>query len=142
MVVPGRNPEGKPWRVGVNRPTIEDGEAGTIEEVLQMTGGGLATSGNYRNYRVVDGKRIAHTIDPVTGYPVQHSLLSATVLAPDCMTADAYATAFMVMGLERSRALVDSLPGIEVLFLYQNPTDTARIDCWVTAGMQKLILKK
>ena len=67
---------------------------------------------------------------------------TATVLAPDCMTADAYATAFMVMGLERSRALVDSLPGIEALFLYQNPTDTARIDCWVTAGMQKLILKK
>lgn len=142
MVVRGRNPEGKPWRVGVNRPTIEDGEAGTIEEVLQMTGGGLATSGNYRNYRVVDGKRIAHTIDPVTGYPVQHSLLSATVLAPDCMTADAYATAFMVMGLERSQALVDSLPGIEALFLYQNPTDTARIDCWVTPGMQKLMLKK
>ena len=142
MVVRGRNPEGKPWRVGVNRPTIEGGEAGTIEEVLQMTGGGLATSGNYRNYRVVDGKRIAHTIDPVTGYPVQHSLLSATVLALDCMTADAYATAFMVMGLERSRALVDSLPGVEALFLYQNPTDTARIDCWVTPGMQKLIVKR
>ena len=140
VVVRGRNPEGKAWRVGVNRPTIADGEAGTIEEILQLTGGGLATSGNYRNYRVVDGKRIVHTIDPATGYPVQHSLLSATVLAPDCMTADAYATAFMVMGLERSRALVDSLPGIEALFLYQNPVDTARIDYWVTPGMQALIL--
>lgn len=142
VAVSGRNPEGNAWRVGVNRPTVEDGEAGTIEEVLQLTGGGLATSGNYRNYRVVDGKRIAHTIDPVTGYPVQHSLLSATVWAPDCMTADAYATAFMVMGLERSRALADSLPGIEALFLYQHDTDTARIDCWVTPGMQKLMLKK
>ena len=64
------------------------------------------------------------------------------MLAPDCMTADAYATAFMVMGLERSRALVDSLPGVEALFLYQNPTDTVRIDCWVTPGMQKLIVKR
>ena len=101
---------------GVNRPTIADGEAGTIEEIVQITDAGLATSGNYRNYRMVDGKRIAHTIDPVTGYPVQHTLLSATVMAPDCMTADAYATAFMVMGLERSKALVDSLPGVEALF--------------------------
>ncbi len=142
VVARGKNPEGKAWRVGVNRPTIADGEAGTIEEVLQITDAGLATSGNYRNYRIVDGKRIAHTIDPVTGYPVQHSLLSATVLAPDCMTADAYATAFMVMGLDRSRALVDSLPGIEALFLYQHATDTARIDCWVTPGLQKLMLKK
>ena len=113
----GKNPEGKMWRVGVNRPTIADGEAGTIEEIVQITDAGLATSGNYRNYRMVDGKRIAHTIDPVTGYPVQHTLLSATVMAPDCMTADAYATAFMVMGLERSKALVDSLPGVEALFL-------------------------
>ena len=97
------------WRVGVNRPTIADGEAGTIEEIVQITDVGLATSGNYRNYRMVDGKRIAHTIDPVTGYPVQHTLLSATVMAPDCMTADAYATAFMVMGLERSKFLWRSL---------------------------------
>lgn len=136
----GKNPDGEVWRVGINRPTIADGEAGTIEEILQVTDAGVATSGNYRNYRIVNGKRIAHTIDPVTGYPVQHSLLSATVLAPDCMTADAYATAFMVMGLERSRALVDSLPGVEALFLYQNPTDTAQIDCWVTPGMEKRLL--
>ena len=77
MVVRGRNPEGKPWRVGVNRPTIEGGEAGTIEEVLQMTGGGLATSGNYRNYRVVDGKRIAHNHRPGDG-------LSRAALAAEC----------------------------------------------------------
>ena len=133
----GKNPEGKMWRVGVNRPTIADGEAGTIEEIVQITDAGLATSGNYRNYRMVDGKRIAHTIDPVTGYPVQHTLLSATVMAPDCMTADAYATAFMVMGLERSKALVDSLPGVEALFLYQNGSDTTRIDYWATPGMRE-----
>lgn len=135
----GKNPEGKMWRVGVNRPTIADGEAGTIEEIVQITDAGLATSGNYRNYRMVDGKRIAHTIDPVTGYPVQHTLLSATVMAPDCMTADAYATAFMVMGLERSKALVDSLPGVEALFLYQNGSDTTRIDYWATPGMREKI---
>ena len=112
---------------------------GKNPEIVQITDAGLATSGNYRNYRMVDGKRIAHTIDPVTGYPVQHTLLSATVMAPDCMTADAYATAFMVMGLERSKALVDSLPGVEALFLYQNGSDTTRIDYWATPGMREKI---
>lgn len=123
--------------MGVNRPTIADGEAGTIEEIVQITDAGLATSGNYRNYRMVDGKRIAHTIDPVTGYPVQHTLLSATVMAPDCMTADAYATAFMVMGLERSKTWSILCRGSEALFLYQNGSDTTRIDYWATPECRK-----
>ncbi len=135
IVARGYNPEGKPWRVGVNRPTIADGEAGNIEQILPITDAALATSGNYRNYRIVDGRRIAHTIDPVTGYPVQHTLLSATVVAPDCMTADAYATAFMVLGLERSRALLDSLPGVEALFLYRPGDDTTRIASFATSGI-------
>jgi len=78
----------------------------------------LATSGNYRNFYEENGKKYAHTIDPKTGYPVQHSLLSATVLADDCMTADAYATAFMVLGLEKGVDLARKLPGIEVYFIY------------------------
>ncbi len=138
----GVNPNGKPWRIGVNRPTITDGTDGTIEEIVEITDAGMATSGNYRNYRIVDGKRMGHTINPVSGYPVQHTLLSATVVAPDCMTADAYATAFMVMGLERSRALLDSLPGIEALFLYQPDSDTTHIEMFVTEGLKEKMVKR
>ncbi len=137
----GMNPEGRPWRIGVNRPTIEDGISGTIEEIIKLTDAGMATSGNYRNYRIINGKRIAHTIDPVSGYPVQHTLLSATVVAPNCASADAYATAFMVMGMERSCALLDSLPHIEALFLYQPGNDTTQIDLFVTDGLKQRLVK-
>ncbi len=137
----GLNAGERAWRIGVNRPTIADGVAGTIEEIVELTDAGLATSGNYRNYRIVDGKRIAHTIDPTSGYPIQHSLLSATVVAPNCATADAYATAFMVMGIERSRALLDSLPGIDALFLYQPGSDTTHIELFITDRLKKRLIR-
>ena len=78
----------------------------------------MATSGNYRNFYYKDGKRFAHTINPETGYPVEHSLLSATVLADNCATADAYATAFMVMGLEKAKKLLEKHPELLVYFIY------------------------
>ena len=85
-----------------------------IEEVVQLCKkGGVATSGNYRNYYVKDGKKYAHTIDPRTGYPSEQSILSATIVAEDCITADAYATAFMAMGLEKAREAAKNIPGIE-----------------------------
>ena len=74
-----------------------------IQTILSITNKAMATSGNYRNFYYKGGKKFAHTIDPETGYPVQHSLLSATVLANDCATADAFATAFMVMGVEKAK---------------------------------------
>ncbi len=137
----GVNAEGEPWRIGVNRPTIADGISGTIEEIVSLTDAGMATSGNYRNYRLVNGKRIAHTIDPISGYPVQHNLLSATVVAPNCAYADAYATAFMVMGMEKSIALLDSLPGIEALFLYQPGNDTTQIEMFTTDGLKERLAR-
>jgi thiamine biosynthesis lipoprotein len=79
----------------------------------------MATSGNYRNFRYIDGKKVAHTIDPLTGYPVNHNLLSATVIADDCATADALATAFMVMGLEKALAFCEK-NRIEALFIYSD----------------------
>ena len=78
----------------------------------------MATSGNYRNYYTVDGRKYAHTIDPRTARPVQHSLLSATVMAPDCATADAFATAFMVLGLDSARTIVESQKGLRAFFIY------------------------
>lgn len=121
----GSNPKGDAWRVGINTP-VEGSPAlsNDIEEVVEIHNGGMATSGNYRNFYIKEGKRIAHTIEPKTGYPVQHSLLSATVIANNCMLADAYATAFMVLGVERSLEIAESLPQIEAFFIYADTDQT------------------
>ncbi|MGN0187799.1 MAG: FAD:protein FMN transferase [Paludibacteraceae bacterium] len=103
VAVNGHNAKNEAWRIGINKP-VEDSLSVTneIQQVAILTRGGMATSGNYRNFYVENGKKLAHTIDPLSGYPVQHSLLSATIVANDCMTADACATACMVMGLDSS----------------------------------------
>ena len=122
VVVSGVNPKGKPWRVGVNKaaddPTSTNQELATV---LNLTDRAMATSGNYRNYYTTDdGRRVAHTIDPSSGYPVQHSLLSATVLAPTCAEADAFATSFMVMGIDSARTILTRHPELQVFFIYDS----------------------
>ncbi len=129
VVVKGRNPKGKPWRVGIAKPTEQGGKdekAGTtadadggLQEILELEDKAMATSGNYRNYYVTeDGRKLAHTIDPHSGYPVQHSILSSTVFAPTCAMADAFATAFMVMGLDEARKVLQREKQLEVYFIY------------------------
>lgn len=99
----GVNPNGKQWGVGINKPMEDSTQVNNeLQEVLFLSNGGVATSGNYRNFYYKDGKKYAHTIDPHTGYPIQQDILSSTVIAKDCMTADAYATAFMVLGKEKA----------------------------------------
>lgn len=100
----GHRQDGEPWRIAVEKP-LEDRRE--VEKVLALTGTALATSGNYRNFYVEKGQRYAHTIDPRLGRPIRHRLASATVLDPSCARADALATALMVLGEERGRALVE-----------------------------------
>lgn len=120
VVTAGVNPKGAHWRVGIDKPVDDPLVVNReLQLIIQISGKALATSGNYRNFYEKNGKKYAHTIDPRTGYPVQHSLLSASIVANDCMTADAYATACMVMGLDESMALIESLTGIEGCFIYQ-----------------------
>ena len=104
--VKGCNPEGRLWKVGISKP-IDDSlnVNGEIQEVLMVSDIAIATSGNYRNFYIKDNKKYAHTIDPRTGYPVQHSILSSTVVAPTCALADAYATSFMVVGLDEAKKM-------------------------------------
>ena len=103
IVTSGLNPDRIPWKVGVTKPTDDSlNTSHELQTILNVTDMGMATSGNYRNFYYKGGKKFAHTIDPKTGYPVQHSILSATVLAKSCAMADAYATAFMVMGMEKA----------------------------------------
>jgi len=119
VVVSGENPQGEAWHVGVSRPTDDPTSQSTaLDTVLTLSEGALATSGNYRNFYVTeDGRRVAHTINPATGYPIQHNILSATVLAPTCAEADAFATSFMVLGLDGAREVLGRHPELQVYFI-------------------------
>ena len=117
----GVNARGRKWSVGIDRPEYGNFIPGSdMQTMLTISGQGIATSGNYRNYYEDDGQKYGHTVDPTTGKPVQHSLLSATVIASDCMSADAFATAFMVMGLEKSRRFLDAHPQLEAILIFSD----------------------
>ena len=134
----GTNNKGKPWRIGIDRP-IDDPNATRreLKAVAALSDGALATSGNYRRFYIKDGVKYSHTINPKTGFPVRHSLLSASVYTNNCMTADAYATAFMVMGLEDSKALVQNNPGLEAYFIYADKSGEEQV--YATEGFKDLI---
>ena len=121
IVTSGVNPQRLPWKIGVTKPVDDTlSVRGEIQSVLNVTDLAMATSGNYRNFYYKGGKKYAHTIDPKTGYPVQHSLLSATVLAKDCATADAYATSFMVLGIDGAKKILERHPELMAYFIYSD----------------------
>ena len=129
----GDSPRGTAWRVGVDKP-IENLIEREIEAVVSLSNQSMATSGNYRQFYEQGNVKYSHTIDPSDGSPVRHSLLSATVLAPDCMTADAYATAFMVMGLDEARLLVNKHHELEAYLIYSG--DQGELLSWSSSGMK------
>lgn len=120
IVVKGLSPTKKCWSLGINRPQFDTlGISNDWQERLVLCGKkAVATSGNYRNFHIKEGKMYAHTIDPSTGYPARDSILSATIVADDCITADAYATAFMAMGMEKAVEMAKHIPEIEYLIIY------------------------
>lgn len=125
IALSGHNPKGQEWSVAINTPQDENPACGQqaasgIQEIMHLTGCGIATSGNYRNFYEKDGKRYAHTIDPHSGYPIQQDILSSTVIAPDCMTADAYATAFMVLGSEKALEVLERDTTLMAYFILQD----------------------
>lgn len=135
----GTNRDNILWRIGVDKP-VDDPMAMSrdLQEVLQLTGKSIATSGNYRKFYVKDGQKFAHTINPETGYPVQHNLLSATVVSSATIDADAWATAFMVMGLKESMEMANSQPDLEAYFIYDLDGVSAVA---YTDGFEELIRK-
>lgn len=110
------------WTVGIDQPNEAPVDGRPLKAIIQLKDRALATSGNYRKFYVEDGKKFAHIIDPHTGYPAKHNLLSATVVAADCATADAYATAFMVMGMEKAKQFLAAHKELqlEVFFIYDD----------------------
>jgi thiamine biosynthesis lipoprotein len=134
----GHNPKGQKWRISIDKPinandTVIHHSAGIVE----ITNCGIATSGNYRNYHTDSaGNKVAHTINPRTGMPEQSDVLSATVIAPDCMTADAYATTFMVLGLEKSKKLLDKHPEISAMLITSGNGNSLKI--WESGNFPKM----
>lgn len=138
VVVKGQNPQMNNWRIGINKPVDDSLSVNQeLHTVVTVTNVGIATSGNYRNFYYKDGKKYAHTINPHTGYPIQHNILSATVIAKDCATADAYATAFMVLGLDSAKAVCAKNPDIDAFFICDNGND--KLFTFATEGMQKYL---
>jgi thiamine biosynthesis lipoprotein len=120
VVTRGHNTKGQQWRIGITKP-IEDSLStnnSELQAVMAVNDMAMATSGNYRKFYYKDNRRYAHTIDPRTGYPVQHDLLSATVIAPTCAVADAYATAFMVLGMQKAKEVLARHPDMKAYFIY------------------------
>lgn len=132
----GKNPSGVAWTIGIDRPEDGNNELGAqLQGVFSVPEGphGVVTSGNYRKFYVKDGKKYAHTIDPRTGYPVTHNLLSATIVAADAMIADAYATYCMVIGFDEAKAFIESREDLEGCLVYD---DGGEFVTWCSAGLE------
>ena len=129
-----------PWKIGVTKPTDDSLNVNQeIQTVINVTDKAMATSGNYRNFYYKNGRKYAHTIDPATGYPVQHTILSSTVIADDCATADAYATAFMVMGLDKAKAVLSRHPELMAYFILAGAGGNN--DVWYSPSMKDKIAR-
>lgn len=140
VVAKGVNDKGVCWRIGLDKPVDDNtGMQHELQTILSLCDKSLATSGNYRNYYLKNGKKYAHTIDPQTGYPSEQNILGATVIAEDCMTADAYATAFMASGLEKSKEIAQKIPGLHYYFIYVKPDST--LDVAYSKGFELFFAK-
>lgn len=136
----GLNPAGKPWRIGIDRPKDGNNAPGADLDGIWESDGtpqGVVTSGNYRKFYIKDGVKYSHTIDPRTGYPVQHNLLSATIVAPSALEADAYATYCMVIGPEAAKAFIESRPDLEgYLIMADGHPGSEDMSEWASPGFR------
>jgi len=136
----GTKPGKKRWRVGIEKPSEFQSSSREISAEIPITDLAVATSGNYRKYYEQGGIRYSHNIDPKTGYPVKHSLLSVTVVADRCAYADAYATAIMAMGLEEALQFIkEKQPGLEVYFIYSDKDGLYKT--YMTEGLEKSLIE-
>ncbi len=129
---------GNGWRVGIDRPVDGNNSPGSdLEAIVRLDDRSLATSGNYRKFYIDNGIKYSHTIDPHTGYPVRHTLLSATIISSKCATADAWATVCMVVGKDSAIAFIEKYNFLEGYLIYSD--DKGNMKTWMTAGLSKII---
>ncbi len=134
----GSKPNGQPWIVGIEKPAKNWDSEQVVQTRITLRDKGLVTSGSTRKYVERNGRRYSHCIDPKTGYPVEHNVLSATVMAENSVWADALASICMVMGMEKSLPLIESMDGVEVYYIFVN--DQNELETFATEGFQKFII--
>ncbi len=135
----GKNLEsGRAWRLGIDDPRLKT-HADNFSGIVKLYNQGMATSGNYRKHRLdsVTGQKYVHIVDPTSGYMHKTNILSASVIAKNCATADAYATAFMAMGVQKSIDLVNQLDSVEVFLIYDNQGE---LKTYVSKGFEKQLV--
>jgi FAD:protein FMN transferase len=133
----GKNITGMPWRIGIDKPSFDKGPGEELQTVVHLSGEAVATSGDYRNFRSVSGRRISHTIDPRLKGPIRHNLASATVISPTCLDADALATAANVLGAEEGKKLIESIPDAQAYFITRVDEKHFKVD--MTSGFAKYL---
>jgi len=136
----GHKPDGKKWTIGIEKPAENWDDPRELKARVELEDQALATSGSYRKYFEEDGVRYSHTIDPTTGYPVDHSLLSVSVKTFDCCTADAYATAFLIMGLEKTKEFLKSHPDLDVYLIYSD--SQGNLLSYMTQGIAEILVSE
>ena len=137
VLAKGKKPGKGLWKVGIEKPAESSNSPRTVKAVVSLKNRALATSGTYRKYYEREGVRYSHTIDPNTGFPVDHTLLSVSVMAPNAMLADAYATAFMVMGLDDAKAFLKNHTELDGYFIYSN--ERGKMRTFATGGMRRFM---
>ncbi len=137
----GKNETQGSWRIGIEKPVDDaSGRHQELKDILKLENKSLATSGNYRNFYYRNGKKISHEIDPATGYPALNNLLSATVIASDCMTADAFATAFMVMGMDKTMNYLRSDTSLQVYLVFAD--EKGEMKTMLSKGMAEFLVEE
>ncbi len=136
----GKNEFGEKWKIGIDKP-IEGSDVATreIQAIITISDKAMATSGDYRRFKVKDGIKYSHSINPKTGKPSKNNLLSVTILADDCMAADGYATACMIVGLEKAKEIVNNYDGMEAYFVFSN--EDGEYEIYFTDGFKEFILE-
>ncbi|KMV33054.1 MULTISPECIES: FAD:protein FMN transferase ApbE [Franconibacter] len=129
----GDNPQGQPWRVAIQKPTDQQN---AVQAIVDINGHGISTSGSYRNYYELDGKRLSHVIDPATGRPITHKLVSATVIAPTALEADGWDTGLMVLGPEKAKAVALK----EGLAVYLVTKEENGFSAWMSPSFHAFLL--
>jgi len=127
----------EPWRIGIEKPSNNAYDGQEVLQIIKIKDKAMATSGNYRRYYEKDGQRYAHTIDPKTGHPVENNLLSVTVIADKCVFADAYATAFMVLGVKNTLEFANNNNTIDAFMIYTDENNDLKTI--MSTGFQKIL---
>ncbi|WP_202303018.1 FAD:protein FMN transferase ApbE [Dryocola clanedunensis] len=135
VVTRGTNPDGRAWRVAIQKPTDREN---AVQAVVDLNGHGISTSGSYRNYYELDGKRLSHVIDPTTGAPIQHKLVSATVIATTALEADGWDTGLMVLGTEKAKQIAEK----EGLAVYLITKEGEGFSTWMSPQFKTFLLSE